>query len=498
KNGAGGLIQSDARQKHVIIISDGDPAPPNPGLVAQYKQANVSVSTVSVYPHDMSDQGLPPTMQNIARQLHGRAYGPINENPNQLPQIFIKEATVVRRSLIFEDKKGIALKLTPSSSDLIKGMPELPPVYGLVLTSKKPNPQIEMPIVGGNNNDPVLAHWQTGLGKAVVWTSDAHNKWAANWVGSAAYAKFWAQVVRSVSRAPMSADFDVQTTQVGDKGKITVEALNRDSAFLNFLSIGGQVVGPDLKPRNVRLVQTGPGTYEGQFDADLPGTYVAVLNSRGPKGEGGILLSGMAVNATPELRDLKSNQTMLREVAARTGGRVLSPFDAANANLFTRDGLRATSSPLPIWDILIPIALLLMILDVAVRRIAWDWLATKRLATAAADRVRGFTVVRKVETRESVDALRRIREESAAARPEAPGASPAIPRPDPAAKFDARSGVEGDITSVVGGATDKPVPPPPKKIEPKGASGDRDSMSSLLAAKKRAQELIRKKEEGKD
>jgi hypothetical protein len=40
--------------------------------------------------------------------------------------------------------------------------------------------------------------------------------------------------------------------------------------------------------------------------------------------------------------------------------------------------------------------------------------------------------------------------------------------PDPRAKFEAK-GVEGDITKVVGGATAKPIPPAPKKIEPKGA-----------------------------
>jgi uncharacterized membrane protein len=505
KNGRGGLKDSDARQKHIIVISDGDPAPPNANLVQQLKNAKISVSTVTVYPHDMSDQGLPPTMRRMAEELKGRAYGPINQNPNQLPQIFIKEATVVRRSLIFEDKKGIPVKLTPSASELVKGMSAFPDVFGFVLTSRKPNPQIEVPLVGGKNNDPLLAHWQTGLGKAATWMSDAHNKWAANWMGSAEYAKFWAQVVRSVSRPPMSADFDVQTVQVGDKGRITVEALNRDSAFLNFLSVSGQVVGPDSKARNVRLVQTGPGTYVGEFDASEPGTYVAILNGRGPKNEGGVMLTGMAVNSSPELRDLKSNNAVLRDVAERTRGRVLPPFDAVAANLFTREGLRQTASPLPVWDLLVPVLLALIIADVATRRIAWDWLATKRFAAATADKVRGFTVVRKVETRQSLDALRKVKVETAAvtkpeeeaggvAKPQAP--APAS-RPDPKAKFEAAAKVEGDITQVVGGATDKPVPPPPKKIEPKGAPGGPGaSLGGLMAAKKRAQEQIRQKEQG--
>ncbi len=507
KGGVGGLLKSDARQKHVIIISDGDPQRPNDTLVKEYLDAKVSVSTVSVYPHDISDQGLPPNMQFIARTLKGRAYGPINNNFNQLPQIFIKEATVVRRSLIHEDSKGIPLKLPPSSSDIIKGVSEIPSVYGLVLTSKKNNPQIEMPIVAGVHNDPVLAHWQTGLGRAAAFTSDAHNKWAANWIGSAMFPKFWAQVIRTVARPPLSAEFDVQTTQTADgKGKIIVEALTKDSAFLNFLSIAGTVIGPDMNPRNVRLVQIGPGTYQGEFEANDPGNYVAMLNYQGGAGKSGAMLTGMAVNASPELRELKSNEAALRQVADKTGGRILDPFKVATANLFTREGLVRTASPLPIWDILIPILLSLIIVDVAIRRIAWDWNATKKFAFATADKVRGFTVIRKVETRDTLDAFKRVKEEVAQSqfkvdeesiKPPLTSPEPVVARPDPKAKFEAKSKVEGDITQLVGGATDKPVPPPPKKIEPKGAPrGIGEHTSSLLEAKRRAQQKIREKEQG--
>jgi hypothetical protein len=108
-----------------------------------------------------------------------------------------------------------------------------------------------------------------------------------------------------------------------------------------------------------------------------------------------------------------------------------------------------------------------------------------------------------VETRQSIDALKRVREEGSTtpgtARPDPVAQRPAsTERPNPSAKFEASTKVEGDIASVVGGATDKPVPPPPKKIEPKGAvpQGPGASLGGLMAAKKRAQEQIRKKEEG--
>ena len=81
--GQKGLKESDARHKHLIIISDGDPAAPSEALIADYRDAKVSVSTVSVYPHDLSAGGVPPTMRAIAEKLKGRVYGPINGNFNQ-------------------------------------------------------------------------------------------------------------------------------------------------------------------------------------------------------------------------------------------------------------------------------------------------------------------------------------------------------------------------------------------------------------------------------
>ena len=267
-----GLAQSDARQKHVIIISDGDPAPPNPTLIKAYQDAQVSVSTVSVFPHELP---LPKTMVDIANRTQGRAYGPIESNPSQLPQIFVKEATVVRRSLISEDKDGIEVKNAGAGGgmDLLRGIAadQLPKVFGLVLTSKKESPQVETPLVAGPNNDPLLAYWQVGLGKVAAFTSDAHNKWAANWVGMDAFDKFWAQIVRGVSKPAESADFDAKVNVVGDQGKITVEAVDPNTDFRNFLNIRGSVVGPDMKAVDVRLRQVRAGRVRGRVPRDRGG-----------------------------------------------------------------------------------------------------------------------------------------------------------------------------------------------------------------------------------
>jgi hypothetical protein len=346
-----------------------------------------------------------------------------------------------------------------------------------------------------------LAHWQTGLGKAVVWTSDAYDSWAANWVASADFAKFWAQVVRGVARPPQSSDFDVQTECDANKGHITVEAIGKDSAFLNFLSMSGHVVGPDASQQEVHLVQTGPGTYAGDFDVGAAGNYVAVLDYSGPNKTAGIVLGGTAVNDNPELRDLHSNDAVLQEIAQRTAGRMLPAFDAADANLFSRENLAASITPLPIWDWLTAALLAAIVADVAIRRIAWNLGMARIAADAAASRIRGFTLVRQAQPAQSLEALGRVRREvrdemtrqvSATA---ATGSVVEPARPNAAAKFDGGA-VEGDISQVVGGASNKPVPGGKKASESSSADGNQSSMSSLLAAKRRAQEQMRRDQDG--
>jgi uncharacterized membrane protein len=510
-NGAGPgqvcLKNSNAAQKHIIIISDGDPQQPAPKLMQQIIASKISISTVSVYPHQGN---VPPTMQQIAQQTGGRFYGPIEKNPNQLPQIFIKEATVVRRTLLQESKNPpINVTVMPHTSDIMKNIPPPPPVYGIVLSAKKINPTIEMPMVAsldGKNIDPLFAHWQAGLGKAAAFTSDASPVWDERWLGpqyAGAYGKFWSQMVRAVSRPPMSTDYSTTTERIGDRARVTVEVTNKEAGFTSFLSVRGVVVDPEGKKHDIRLVQNGPGTYVTDYPITTPGNYVVILNAIGPDKKGGYVVSGLAVNDSPETRELKSNDALLTEIADRTGGRVVEAFSPDSADLFSREGLKPSASPLPVWDILIPILLALILIDVAARRIAWDWQSTRRMALAMADRVRSFTTARHIEAKPTLDALKRVREEVAEAKfktgdSAAPLPSRPPPLPNRAAKFEAGKGVEGDITQVVGGATDRPIPSAPKKTEGAGAAAGAGYTGSLLEAKRRAQQKIKEKEQGEE
>ena len=493
-----GLLADDAAAKHIIVITDDDPQMPTSETIAKLRAAKISVSTITVCPHQ--PHNVAPGTRELAKLTGGRSFGPIEDNPEKLPQIFVKEATVVRRSLIYENRDGIPLHRRTTTSEMVKGLgDQLPMIRGMVLTSRKNNPQIQLAITAGANSDPVLASWQTGLGRAAVYTSDATNKWGVQWVGSPAYNKLWAQVVRGVARPPMSDKFEVSMIRQGDRGHIVVEASDKDSGFMNFLNLRGNVVSPnpDKPAIDPHLVQTGPGRYEGDFDLNDAGTYVAVMQYSDQNGNAGNLpVAGLSMNSSAEMRDLQSNDSILSQIKDRTGGRLLPAFDSVNAGFFNHEGLPPAISTRPIWDQLIPFLLGLILVDVAARRIAWDPAALRRYAVTSAGMVRSFTTTRQVETRASLDALKRVRTDAEANRGTLLSQKPDMPvRPNPSAKFEAK-GVAGDITSVVGGATDKPIPSAPKKIEPKGGGAAGGGMNSLLEAKRRAQQMIKDKESG--
>jgi hypothetical protein len=121
------------------------------------------------------------------------------------------------------------------------------------------------------------------------------------------------------------------------------------------------------------------------------------------------------------------------------------------------------------------------------------------MALAVTGYVREFTTTyRKVEGTQTLASLKRVRDEVAEQKfkpaPTLVTAGSAEPRPNPGAKFIADKEIEGDIASVVGGATDKPIPSAPKRIQPKGFA-EGDHTGGLLAAKRRAQEKIRQQQE---
>jgi uncharacterized membrane protein len=462
------LQKSKASLKHIIVFSDGDPAPPSAELMQKIVADRITVSTVLIAGHVG-----PQTMISIAEQGRGRFYNVTS--PAMLPQIFIKETAVILKSAIYEEPFKPQVR---SASEVTRGIAgaEYPQLLGYVATSLKP--RAETPLVTPKG-DPLLAHWQYGLGRAVAFTSDARAKWGKNWLGWERYRQFWSQIAQWSVRRLENADFTSEVIVDKGEGVINVEALDEQGNYRNFMNLQGVVVSPKGERMTVRLEQTGPGHYEAKFPTKEVGGYLVNLmqveNGQAVAGQ----VVGANVNFSPEFAAGEPNVNLLRRIAETGGGRLLDP-GLPNNNPFTHDRIK-TRRPLELWEWLVKLAIILFVLDVGVRRIDLDRDELQR-ATAM---VRKWVLFwkgapRPPEADESLATLLARRDQVRSVKTAAVTAA----RPE---LFQPQQRVAPlDLSGAEAGGTQKPgeSPPPTATKAPGQSTG---TTSRLLEAKRRAQ-----------
>jgi uncharacterized membrane protein len=368
------LKASDASTKHAIIISDGDPQPPTPELLGQYRSEKITVSTVAINPHGGQTVDL---MEAIAQQTGGRFYYP--KDPNALPSIFIKEAKTLKRSML--QNKTFAPRVE-FPSPVLKGIDALPNLHGLVLTTPKPRaslvlqaPPLAEEVAKDDTPDPVLAIWRYGLGTTAAWTSDLAPNWGRDWMAWDKFRAFVKQLTTEISRVDRPSELAMTTSAVGSQGIITVEDFARGDSFLE---LKARVAGPRNEVSEISLKQIAPRRYQAQFPLWGKGRYQISVAGIGPNDAGGKPRSeqafgGFAVPYSPEYLRFKSDPLLLKQIADRTGGRLLTPADL---DLFHPERSTRESSK-PVFDWFLIVLACLIPLDVAVRRVQLDWAVIK-------------------------------------------------------------------------------------------------------------------------
>ncbi|QOJ15400.1 MAG: VWA domain-containing protein [Planctomycetia bacterium] len=489
----------DASVKHMIIISDFDPDGPSDATIARMKKLGITCSTVAIgYGSHWIDE---PKARSIATRTGGKFY--TTTNYSELPQIFIKESMIVRRTLVQDGT--FAPRLVNPISPTVQGLSgdAIPPLHGYVLTTPKPLADIPLIRRTEDSDDPVLAQWQVGLGKTVAFTSGMWDRWGTDWTQWSKFSKLWAQIARWASRQSDAAAFGVSSTVGGGRGRIRVDALDADAAAINFMTIEGSLLNPAAPGATpLRLTQTGPGRYEAEFDAREAGNYIVNLAYRMGSGEDarrGTLQTGVSVAYSAEHRDLSSNVALLDAIARRTGGRELTGGNAQAA--FSLEGLARPTARQPIWEDLVRLMLLLFLIDVAVRRIAINPLEMLRRLRRFIAEVGGQRAPAEASAT-VLTTLKGSRDEARAARSAAgrESAQTGAAGGAPAARFEAREDAKSsaDLARALGGASETDQPVVARPTRKPTATNEADYTSRLLKAKKRAREDMKpdEREEG--
>ena len=111
-------------------------------------------------------------------------------------------------------------------------------------------------------DDPLLAQWQYGLGRAVAWTSDARQQWATPWIGTDAFGTLAAQLVAWTLPPQDAQGIDVRFCP-GRDGELNVEVTSLDDDGRRATSTGPCCASwrPTSSPIQTTLEQVGPGRY---------------------------------------------------------------------------------------------------------------------------------------------------------------------------------------------------------------------------------------------
>lgn len=345
----------DAGVKHVILITDGQATYGDFDLLArQARRDGISVSTIGI--GQDADQKL---LEKIARDSEGRHY--YAAEPASIPAVLTKETQLAQSFYMVNRRHQPRLQ---APSPIFHGATpdaSMPYLGGFVRTKAKPTAEI---VLASDSNDPILATWQLGLGRVIAWTSDLGGEWGAEWRSWPEFASVLTGMVAWVSAGAGASDWGLRvgTRLEGGRARIVVDSVDSEGRFRNALPTKAAISPPAGSPFTVQLDQTGPGRYEGVFDARGAGLYRVVVTQQDGAVTIGPQDAGFVDPYSPELRIHGAGPSVLRYIAQATGGKVLSdPAEAIPAAPLGR--------PESLVPLLVTLGMLLFLLDVGMRRV---------------------------------------------------------------------------------------------------------------------------------
>lgn len=351
------LLSTTAKLKHVILLTDGYSTPGDfQGVASDMAAARITLSSVAVG-QDADAQ----LLEELAETGNGRFY--LCDDPASVPQIFAKETVEASKSAINE-LPFVPLVVRPTQVLSGIDLDAAPFLLGYVMTRPKPTSEF---ILASEAGDPVLVWWRYGLGMTVAFTSDAKSQWAAEWLTWPDFSTFWSQVVRHAMRKSESKGVFVEIERRGQTARVVVDTVDPIGQYVNEADTQMTLIRPNLDKEKIKLVQTAPGRYETEIATAESGSYHLELSQ---KQNGQITFRqtrGVVVGYPDELRIGEPDDALLRRIADRSGGE----YEPTMAQVFD-PGERTARRLLQLWPFLLLISLLLLVLDVSLKRIEFN------------------------------------------------------------------------------------------------------------------------------
>ena len=364
RTAAEALRESEKELKHIILFTDGFTSELDLGpdfisgspfvgdLVEEVELLAEEGITVSVVG---TGEGAIPALEEVAEAGRGRFYP--GRDLDEIPEIFVKEARLASRSFINE---GEFFPAVTSTAAAVRDLASSPALLGYVATSPKPIADVQLQV--GEFSDPLLASWRVGLGQVTAWTSDAGDRWAANWASWDGFSDFWSDVVRDTFPLEGSEGQSVRASIADELMTITLEGADAWPAGTEPLA---RVSYPDGASEEVSLERVSDFEYEAVVPARQGGTYAVGVSVDRGDGETVVMSAVASRSFAAEFLPGEPDPELMAGISANTGGR--GEITAAQA--FDPEGLESGVTERTFRGLFLLLAALLWPVDVALRRL---------------------------------------------------------------------------------------------------------------------------------
>ena len=314
--------------------------------------------------------------------------------------------------------------------------------------------------------------------------------WDKDWANSDLYGRFWEQTVDWVLRPTETGKHLFLTTEHKDgKIRVIVEAQDADKTPLTDVELKAGITSPSFQVKDdrkteLKFEQKNAGVFEAEIAADKVGAYFINIQAKWKKdGKEFVdnVRAGVTIPYSPEFAEMESNPTLLEKIGEMTGGKAYRDDDtilekaARNSEVF-RPVPESHANLQALWPWMVFLSALVLLLDVATRRIAIQPETVWTKSVALWNRLRGRTAAQD----KMPEYIERLKSRKAQV-------SETMDKQKAAKKFEPGEEVKPIQGPTVGptAPTEKPkeAPPPPKKAEEKD-----DFATRLMRAKKKAME----------
>ncbi len=342
------ILPVNAAYKHIVLLTDGiSEEGDSLGMSKDAALNRVTISTVGL------GQDVNRTyLEKIATAAKGKSY--ILNDPSGLEQILLKDVQEHTGTTAVE--KPIKAEVKHPQSDLLDkvDVEHAPTLAGYIRFETRPTAD---EILAVDGSDPLLVRWQYGLGRAAVFSSDAKSRWAASWLTWPGFDRLWTNIFRDL--LPHGNESEAVARYDGANEELVVDYHLSGRAADVAVPPDLYVIGPGDFRKPLDLARVAPDTYRGRLRI---GSQEGLFRVR-PLNESRSFPEVGLYRQESELSDYGSNDALLKSISQSTGGR----FNPSTKQLFD-DGGKYIDSTMRLWPGLIAIALMLNLIELAMRK----------------------------------------------------------------------------------------------------------------------------------